>query len=162
MARASLGALPDAGQLTALGRRLDRPWALGRVTRGFGVVAGADAAAWGGPTARAAGFDVDARAHSPAYAGLGFEPVLHGAGDIRDRWRQRLAETAQAVELAARGASTALEPGEPLEPPAPPAPADAESRLAALIVGAEWGDAVVTISSVVADPFGVETPAAPG
>ena len=139
---------PDPAALDALARRLDRPWALGRTTRGVGVVTGDDAGAWGGPVARAAGVPVDARASAPSYLALGFEPVVHAAGDVRDRWRQRLAEAAQAADLAARAGAARIDPGEPIEPPVPPPPDDAPDRLAALLVGAEWGDALATVASL--------------
>lgn len=151
VARASL-APPDPTELSGLARRLDRPWALGRTTRGVGVLTGAEAAAWGGPVARAGGVAVDARSDSPSYAALGFEPIVHHSGDNRDRWRQRLAEAAQAAELAARAGAAMVEPGEPVEPPAPPPPEDVAGRLAGLLVGAEWGDALSILVSV--DPDG--------
>lgn len=138
----------DPSELLALARRLERPWVLGRVTAGIGVIAGSDAAAWGGPIARAAGVAADARSRSTSYGALGFAPVVHAAGDNRDRWRQRLAEAVQAVELAGRAGTAVVEPGEPIEPPAAPPPADASERLAAVLLGVEWGDAVAIIASV--------------
>lgn len=148
VAKASLACPQDPAELTRLARRLDRPWALGRTTRGVGAVTGEDAAAWGGPVARAAGLDADARSHAPSYAALGFEPVVHHAGDNRDRWRQRLAEAVQAVELAERAGIAMVEPGETLEPPAPPPPVDYRERLAGLLLGAEWGDALGIVASI--------------
>lgn len=140
---------PGAGaEAAGLRRRLERAWVLGRVTAGVGVVTGPTAAAWGGPVARAAGLAVDRRVGSPAYAGLGFEPVTFGAGDVRDRWRQRLAEAVQALDLAGRAGTLAVEPGEPVERPAPDPPGPLGDTLVPLIVGSEWGDAVATVASL--------------
>ena len=148
VAKAASSVPRDPGDLVALARRLERPWVLGRATRGIGVITADDAAVWGGPVARAAGLPADARTGAPAYAALDFEPIVHADGDNRDRWRQRLAETVQAIELASRAGTAVLAPGEPVEPPASPGPADVGERLAALLVGAEWGDALATVASL--------------
>ena len=148
VAKMAVAPAGDPRDLVALGRGLDRPWALGRSTRGVGVATGDDAAAWGGAVARAAGVGGDARSDAPSYAALGFEPITHRAGDNRDRWRQRLAETVQAIVLASRAGTVTAQPGETLEPSAPPAPADAAERLRTLLVGAEWGDAVAIVASI--------------
>lgn len=143
--RASPAMVPELG---ALGRRLARPWVLGRVTAGVGVVTGDAAAPWGGPVARAAGVAADVRADSPAYAGLGFETVTFPAGDVRDRWRQRLAEAVQAVDLAGRAEGRVVEPGEPLEWPTAATGDGLTSALPTLLTGLEWGDAIATIVSL--------------
>lgn len=160
LARTSLADPPEAAELAGLARRLDRPWALGRTTRGVGVLTAGEAAVWGGPVARAAGLDADARSQAPSYVALRFAPVVHHAGDTRDRWRQRLAEAAQAVELAARAGVATVEPGEPLEVPAPPPPDDAAQRLAGMLVGAEWGDALAIVASIDPDLTAAGTAAA--
>lgn len=139
--------IPAAGEVAGLRRALERPWRLAWTTAGVGVVRDADAAAWGGPVARAAGLADDARAASPSYAGLGFEVVTGTAGDVADRWRQWLGEAAQALELAARAGARAVEPGEPLEWPAPRWPVARGELLARALVGAEWGDALTTLAS---------------
>lgn len=146
-----------AGEVIALGRRLERPWVLGLVTAGVGAITGDGAAAWGGPVARAAGLPHDARTASPAYAGLGFDPVTSGAGDVRARWRQRLAEAAQALDLAGRAAGRAVEAGEPLEWPAPAVGDDLATALAEVLAGLEWGDAVAAVASLDLD-LGLESP----
>lgn len=136
------------GDLSALRRRVERPWRLGWVTAGVGVVTGDDAAECGGSVARAAGIALDERLASPTYRALGFEPVTFAAGDVRDRWRQRLAEAALALDLAARARDRLLEPGEPVEWPVPQGagvPADVMVRA---LTGAEWGDAVATVASL--------------
>lgn len=148
VAKIAITPVVNRDDLNALGRGLDRPWALGRSTRGVGVVTGEDAAAWGGAVARAAGVGGDARSEAPSYAKLGFEPIMHRAGDNRDRWRQRLAETVQAIVLARRAGTATAQPGETIEPTETPAPADAAERLRTLLVGAEWGDAVAIMASL--------------
>ena len=148
VAKMAIAPADDPSELVALGGGLDRPWALGRSTRGVGVVTGDDAAAWGGPVARAASVGGDARSDAASYAKLGFEPIAHRAGDNRDRWRQRLAETAQAIVLARRAGTTTVQPGETVEPPETSAPADAAERLRTLLVGVEWGDAMAIMASL--------------
>lgn len=150
-----------AGEVVALARRVERPWVLGRVTAGVGAITGDDAAAWGGPVARAAGMPHDVRTSSPAYAGLGFDPVRFAAGDARDRLRQRLAEAAQALDLAARAAGRVVEAGEPLEWPAPAVGDDLATALATVLAGLEWGDAVAAVASLDLDldlDLAVDTP----
>lgn len=88
----------------ALRRRLERSRLLHRATEGLGALTAAAAQAAGvtGPALRASGVAEDARAGSPAYPG--FQPAaVDGAGDVRARWRQWLAETEAAIALAASG-----------------------------------------------------------
>ena len=160
VARTSLAGRLEAAELVGLGRRLDRPWVLGRTTRGVGALTGDEAAAWRGPVARASGLHADARSEAPSYVALEFEPVVHHGGDIRDRWRQRLAEAVQAVHLATRAGAATVEPGEPLELPVPPPPEDAAQRLAGMLVGAEWGDALAILASIDPDLTAAGTTAA--
>ncbi|MBI2708251.1 MAG: hypothetical protein HYX34_00945 [Actinobacteria bacterium] len=137
----------DIAHLRNLHRRLERAWVLGRVTAGVGVVTGDAAAQWGGVTARAAGLAVDARSGSPAYQALGFAPVTHEAGDGRDRWRQRLAEATQALELAGRAGDATVD-DDHIEPAGQPAPADLAGALGTALTGQEWGDALATVASI--------------
>ncbi|MEO6713483.1 MAG: hypothetical protein ABIM89_08665 [Mycobacteriales bacterium] len=140
---------PDrAPDVVALARRLDKPWVLKRSTAGVGSIGTEAAAQWGGPIARAAGISVDARTELAAYRGLNFTPLVHTAGDARDRWRQRLAETVQSLELAGRAGDATLEPGTQTEPPSPPPPAKLDTLLPSLLTGAEWGDAVASVVSL--------------
>jgi Ni,Fe-hydrogenase III large subunit len=69
-----------------------------------------------GPVARASGRDDDVRKEDPAYAALGFAPVLEQGGDARSRLWVRLAELEQSVRLLDRA-------GESL-PESPQLPAD--------------------------------------
>lgn len=107
-----------------------------------------------GPVARAAGIAEDARSDDPAYRDLGFTPVLQAEGDAAARWRQRLAEAAQSLELAAHAGErhTAVlgyveSPRGRLEPGSAPT-----TRLLGLIPrlieGREWGDAVAALVSL--------------
>jgi hypothetical protein len=107
-----------------------------------------------GPVARAAGMAADARAEDPAYVGLGFQPVVQREGDTRARWRQRLEEALQALELAARAGGRASTPRSRVESPrgtlTPDAAPSAQllTLIPPLITGAEWGDAVTSIVSL--------------
>jgi len=108
-----------------------------------------------GPVARAAGAAEDARQLDPAYAQLGFEPVVHEAGDSSARWRQRLAETAQSLELARRAGDKPTTVMDLVESPRGPisiGSATASSHLLdllpELLAGLEWGDAVATVMSL--------------
>lgn len=107
-----------------------------------------------GPVARASGLAEDARVDDAAYGELGFEPLVQTAGDSAARWRQRLAEAAQALDLAARAGvrRTRLEgrvecPRGRLEPGSAPT-ARLLEFVPDLVVGREWGDAVATIVSL--------------
>ena len=87
-------------------------WALGGVGKlskdnvsGFGLVA------------RAAGREEDARQNDPSYRKLGFTAVTGKRGDAASACLQRLAEAAQALELAERAGDLMREPGSPLEGP---------------------------------------------
>ncbi len=150
----------DRPVVEALARRLGRDAGLAAATSGVGIV---DRAAlervgidrYGGPVARAAGLGIDARTHDPAYADLGFAPVIHHEGDARARLRQRAAEAAQALSLAERAGEIVRPPGRPVEGPrgvlAPREPLPSSALLALLpdlLDGLEWGDAVTTVASL--------------
>lgn len=139
----------------ALGRFVAASQLLGWSTSGVGVAGAERLAGLGaGPVGRAAGLADDARLGEPAYRALGFEPVLGDGGSAADRWRQRLAELHQSLDLAARagdatagGAGVVEGPRGRLEVGSGPA-----NRLLAilpgLLAGLEWGDAVTTIASL--------------
>ena len=107
-----------------------------------------------GPVARAAGVAEDVRTDDPAYLRLGFEPVLHKGGTAAARWRQRLAETLQSLELAARAGDVRTEPRGHIESPRgrlEPGSAPADRLLPLLpdlVTGLEWGDAVAAVVSL--------------
>ncbi|MGH7556644.1 MAG: hypothetical protein ACREMD_02445 [Gemmatimonadota bacterium] len=132
---------------------LERTRALGWATRGVATIGAETADPGWGPIARAAGIDADARADDPAYEALGFAPVVHREGDARARWRQRLAEAIQAVELAGRAGDrpprlAVIEgPRGPYGPGAPEVPPPS-AALPDLLTGLEWGDAVTAIVSL--------------
>lgn len=145
----------DAEAVRALERTLRRTRVLTWATSGVGVIDDARLAGLGaGPVARASGVTDDARTGDPAYERLGFEPVVGDAGDASARWRQRLAEAAEALELANRAGDIAAGghgrvegPGGRLE-----VGSSATDRMLAvlpgLLEGQEWGDAVTTIVSL--------------
>lgn len=143
----------DANVLERLARRLDRPWVLGRVTAGVGRMDRDLATVFRGPVARAAGVDADPRARMPVYRDLGFEPVVGSGGDARARWRQRMAEARQSLDLAARAGEARLDPDPDLEPPWTTFPGrdggdEVAARILGLLEGLEWGDAVTTLVSL--------------
>lgn len=137
-----------------LGRLLERMRSLGWATAAIGVLPNGLARTAGGPVARAAGIAEDARTEDPGYRALGFEPVVTQGGDVRARWRQRLAETVQALELAHRAGESRTGMTGQVESPRgrlTPEGASASALLEALpivLTGSEWGDAVSTIVSL--------------
>ncbi len=162
--------VPNAAStdIVALRRLLERTRGLGWATSGVGIVeASLIRGRRLGPVARAAGIGEDARVEDPVYQELGFTSVVQtteadrehdGRGDARARWRQRLGEALQSVELAARASDrrTGGE-GRPIEGLrgrlSPNAMHDTPSSgllalLPDLLRGQEWGDAVTTIVSL--------------
>lgn len=111
-ARAASGALPPDALHAATARADDLRRLLGgRVARQrLRGLAPADADAVrsrgiGGPVARAAGVDDDARSADPLYSDLGFEPVVARAGDAEARTAVRAAELRASLDLAAAAAA---------------------------------------------------------
>ncbi len=100
-----------------------------------------------GFAARAAGSCRDARSADPSYDDLGFTPVCGEGGDVRARWRQRLAEIDQSIALAAAAGTRLHEPGPVVEDPAS-VTAELLPMLPDLLVGLEWGDAVAVVDSL--------------
>jgi len=112
-----------------------------------------------GPVARAGGRPDDARSEDATYRSLGFTPVTFEDGDPRSRWRQRLAEITQSLELITRGRDrTAFGAGVVeglhgrLEQGAPTPSGRLLELLPALLTGLEWGDAVTCLASLDVDP----------
>jgi len=108
-----------------------------------------------GPIARATGARDDLRISEQSYRDLGFEPVTTTAGDAWARFTQRIAEAAQAVELAGRaGELRAFGNGEVEAPDGVhrlghPSPADTVlAMLGTVLTGMEWGDLVTTVQSL--------------
>ena len=144
-----------------LERMLSRHGTLGWATRHVGALS--DEQVRGkrlGPVTRACGIAEDARVDDPAYRALGFEPVVqassNGAGDARARWRQRIGEVRQSVDLARRaGERRAGEGGAAVEGFRGRIGDDGRAPSAALLDvlpgiarGQDWGDAVTTIVSL--------------
>jgi hypothetical protein len=154
----------DGDALKDLARRIQRsrlyPWVL----EGVGVV-DPDRVAGLGPVARAAGMADDARLDDPAYRELGFEALTLLGGDAATRWRQRLNEAIQALDLAARAGDRTTGGQGVVESPRGRLAAgesNPATRLLGLVptalAGLEWGDAVATLLSLDLDP--VESEAA--
>lgn len=146
------GAIDD---VRALRRLLEGPRGMGWSTAGIGVVAPGRIAGRGlGPVARSAGLIEDARLQAAGYAGLDFQPIVQHDGDARARWRQRLLEAAQSLDLAGRAGDRRLEPARAVEGPHGRVAAghDPVSALLTLVPelirDLEWGDAVTTIVSL--------------
>ena len=171
----------------ALTGTLEKSRSFARRTTGLGHLGRDEIAARGldGPVARASGVAEDTRMHDPGYALLGFEPVVRDEGDARARALLRVAEAAQALELAATaiGRSTRAGGAEGVTPLFGRAPggvaesgrgpvrvtisADGETqhtahsaraaRLAAgeLAIGREWAAALVTVASFDLSPWRV-------
>lgn len=145
----------SAEDLRALERALCWMGALRFATQGIGHLPSAGLAG-GGPVARAAGLDEDARQGDPAYRDLGFRVLSMKQGDARARWRQRLAEAAQALELARRAGDRRREPGPVLEGPRGPLGGESEDSwlavLSELAPGQAWDTFVTTLVSLDLDP----------
>ncbi|MBI2765019.1 MAG: hypothetical protein HYX53_03815 [Chloroflexi bacterium] len=145
----------DGDSIRTLGRALRRTQAIGWATNGVGRIPAAAVEGLGaGPIARAAGLPEDERTHDPAYSGLGFEPIVQRDGDAAARWRQRLGEAAQSLELAARAGDRRTVPTGSVE--SPRGRLDGEGNATArflhllpgVLQGLEWGDAVTTLVSL--------------
>lgn len=124
-------------------------------TGGVGRLTGEQLAGRGaGPVARAAGLAEDVRIDDPAYRELGFEPVVQAGGDSAARWRQRLAEAAQSLDLAALAGSRRTQPTGRVESPRGRLEAGSAAtgrllpQVPGLLEGLEWGDAVTSLLSL--------------
>lgn len=156
LARVSTLGPADRDWVAGLAHTLSRTGLVSRwATAGVGRINAAEVQGLGvGPVARAAGLRDDARIDDPAYRELGFEPVVHEGGDAAARWRQRLAETVQSLDLAGRAGDQQAGGDGVVEGPHGrlddvSAPADRVlPLLPRLLAGQEWGDAVTTVVSL--------------
>lgn len=71
---------------------------LGSKLGGIGALDGG-AESVSGPVARAAGFETDARSEDPGYRNLGFSPIVREGNDALTRFRLRLEEVLQSLDL---------------------------------------------------------------
>ncbi|CAN5596615.1 hypothetical protein BH24ACT26_BH24ACT26_05910 [soil metagenome] len=152
----------DAEAVRRFFRAVARTGVLTWSTAGVGLVeAGEVAGSGAGPVARASGLGDDVRCEDPAYSSLGFEPIVHDKCDVASRWRQRLAEAVQSLELSARAGDLVATATGRVESPRGELRAGSHpsARLLALlpriVEGAEWGDAVAAIVSLDLDLDGV-------
>jgi hypothetical protein len=161
---------PDGtNELERVARRLLRNRSLRWPTRKVGVLSAEQAQRLpGGPAARAAGIPVDARTQDPAYTRLGFSPVVATGSDAHARWRLHLDDARQALALANEAQSALTTPVGvvegpfgPIGPAIPAAGAILVEMLPELLVGQEWGDAVMTVVSLDIDPAHAWTTASP-
>lgn len=151
---------PDpARSVRRLIQRVRRSGIFRLALRGVGTVPGSGLDGLG-PVSRAHGREDDARSDEPVYRGLGFKTITHEGGDAAARWRQRLAEIDQSLDLAGRaGALTAFGAGV-VESPRGRVESEGvrpsvllKGRLSGWLTEMEWGDAVTTIWSLDIDPI---------
>ena len=164
----------NATELQAIARAIARSCVLFWSTRGVGELSpqGLLTTHGLGPISRASGVPNDARTDEPAYRALGFQPIVSTqlsdkhVGTASARWRQRIAEAAQSLDLAARageqtGAAHAWGQGVVEGPRGRVTVAEEiDERLEAqpgtvvyemlpkLLRGMEWGDAVTAVVSL--------------
>ena len=145
----------DAPAIRGLARALALTQVLRWSTKGVGVLAGEMIAGLGlGPVARAAGLAEDGRSHDPAYRALGFQPIVQQGADAAARWRQRLEEAAQSLDLANRAGERTTVPTGQVEAPRGRLEAGSSPAgrllplLPGLLQGLEWGDAITALVSL--------------
>lgn len=147
---ADLRAASRTARGLASSRRLRHP------LRGVGVLPAADVDDASGPVARASALEADARRNDRTYQALGFRPIVATEGDAMARWRLRMGEAVQSLDLAAGAAAATVRPaGSPVESPrgaislGGPAPSAALATLVPRILeGSEWGDGMVALASL--------------
>lgn len=145
----------DTVRVRRLSRWVTSAAVTGRQTQGVGVIPPERLEGLGvGPVARAAGLGEDARTDDRLYRDLGFEPVTGRAPDARGRWRQRLAEVEQSLDLAGRAGDRRVGGDGMIECPrgrleSGSSPTERVLDLVPeLVTGMEWGDAVATLTSL--------------
>lgn len=157
------GTPPDARtSVASLGRLLERSRTLDWATAEVGVMKADLLAGRGlGPVARAAGIAEDARLDDRGYSRLAFEPIVArpgGVADARARWRQRLGEVLQSLDLSAQARTeragadgVAIEGCRGRQVPNEATLTSSGVLLAmlpTLLQDQEWGDAVTTVVSL--------------
>lgn len=160
----------DLAAASAVARRLGTARRLRHPLRGVGRLTLESARSVGGPVARASGILLDARMNDLAYQRAGFTPADadDAEGDALSRWRVRMREVVESIDLVSAGAVAGLSPARSeVESPsgvisrdgAPPAVALA-ALVPDLLRDLEWGDAMVALASLDLDP--VELPVLAG
>lgn len=146
--------ITSTGRIAALGQLLERTHALA-ATKQIGVMQPDSVRGTGlGPVERAAGIAADERANDDVYRSLGFEALTQREGDVRARWRQRVAEAEQAIELANRAQDASAGARGRVESPRGLLTSTATplsgllGLLTATLPGMEWGDAVSFVASL--------------
>lgn len=154
--RCALAVTPGgSSMINDLRRLIERSQVLRWSVRGVGrirpdVVRGLG----GGPIARAAGVPEDVRLEDSAYLAIGFRPLVSDAGDAAARWRIRLDEAAQSIELAARAGTARTSVLGRVESPrgrleAGSGPSERVFGIVPdLLREREWGDVVATVVSL--------------
>jgi len=151
---ASTAAAGQSEKIHRLARKLHRTGLFLWAARGVGRLP-KDAVAGLGPLARAAGRAEDARRTDPAYKDFDFRPLVQTKGDAAAICSQRLAEAAQALDLAGRAGVRRREPGHPLEGPRGAMDGEKRSAWKTLIEkqaeGMAWDDFVTWLVSLDVD-----------
>lgn len=107
-----------------------------------------------GPVTRAAGARGDQRLHDAAYRAVGFEPVIEYGSDAHARFRVRVREVMQSLEVASVAGDLKSSRQGLVESPRGlmSAALFPSGRLLAtvpeLIRGLEWGEAIITVASL--------------
>lgn len=144
------------GEAEQLFRYITRSGLLRFVLDAVGEV-GEDGTEGLGPVARAAGNEDDARIDDLGYRRVGFRPLVQHRGDAAARWRQRMGEVLQSLDLAvAAGDGVGFGSGL-VEGPRGRLTLDrrrvsAVGLVAGLLEGREWGDGVAAVWSLDLDP----------
>lgn len=154
--RLALAATPEhLPHVQRLVNWLQRSRTVSAALRGVGHLSASSLDERAGPVSRASGIDVDARSEDPEYRSLGFEPIVQSEGDAWARWRQRMSEAVQALELAGRAGDRTVASRGQVEGPRGTLTAQSMEASGPLLrglsdwlPGLEWGDAMATIVSL--------------
>lgn len=154
--RCALAVTPGgSSMINDLRRLIERSQVLRWSVRGLGPIRADDVRGLGaGPIARAAGVPEDVRLEDSVYVALGFKPLVSDGGDAAARWRIRLDEAAQSIELAARAGTARTSVLGRVE--SPRGRLEAGSGPSERVLGIvpdllrerEWGDVVATVVSL--------------
>ena len=137
---------PEHGAIQQLIAQAQWGGLLRRRCQGLGVITQEEAvhAALPAPAAKASGVPQDERTGQPAYQTLGFEAQVETQGDTWARWRLRVRECQQSLDLIERAADRRLTV-ESISPAKAPGTATLE-LLRHKLAGLEWSQAVLFVA----------------
>lgn len=152
----ALGPRPNPARLARVLTAAERT-GLHRLCQGVGIIDRNTAEAYdlAGPVARACGLARDVRIDDDAYAASGFRPQLENSGDVWARWRVRVRETLQSLNVLSH--SNTLNTAVPEGPHG--AFHDQNGALhtpgalilpliSDLVAGLEWSEAIIALASL--------------